>query len=367
MTNSSWQTARHRIALSIRDYTPLPCATRPEGPWRLQSVYSGGMGAGRLRRRSRAVLVAASLAVCLAAGASGMASGAAGQPSPVFRGAVDLVPVSVTVSDREGVPIAGLPADAFEVLEDGRLQTVAYFARGDVSQDTTAARPPLHLGVLLDASQSMQNDVAFTRTAAIKFLNRLQEAVDITVVDFDTEVRTARYTQGDFPRVVERIRRQKVGGLTALYDAIGTYLDGAAGQDGRKVMLLYTDAGDTRSSISRNDLMDLLKASDVTVYAIGSLSHQSMQLRTESEQLLRQIAVLTGGQAFFPDSLKELDAVYNQIVSEIRAQYTLGYTSTNTATDGTWRKVQVRLAEPGRRGLRVRSRAGYFAPLRAER
>jgi Ca-activated chloride channel family protein len=271
------------------------------------------------------------------------------------------------VTDRDGLPVVGLSADAFEVLEDGRPQTVAFFSRGDVSQDVTSPRPPLHLGILLDTSQSMQDDVAFTRTAAIKFLNRLQEAVDITVVDFDTEVRTARYSQADFPRVVERIRQQKVRGLTALYDAIGTYLDGAAGQEGRKVMLLYTDAGDTRSSISRNDLMDLLKASDVTVYAIGSLSHQSMQLRIESEQLLRQIAALTGGQAFFPDSVKELDAVYTRVVGEIRAQYTLGYTSTNAAADGTWRKLQVRLTDPVRKGLRIRSRGGYFAMLREER
>ena len=188
------------------------------------------MGARGLRRGSwKAPGAAAPAAICLAAGALGIALGAAGQPTPRFRGAVDLVPIAVTVTGRGGIPVVGLPADAFEILEDGRPQTIAYFARGDVSQDETA-RPALHLGILLDTSQSMQDDVAFTRTAAIKFLNRLQEAVDITVVDFDTEVRTARYTQADFPRVVERIRRQKVRGMTALYDAIGTYLDGAAGQ-----------------------------------------------------------------------------------------------------------------------------------------
>lgn len=325
------------------------------------------MGARGLRRGSwKAPGAAAPAAICLAAGALGIALGAAGQPTPRFRGAVDLVPIAVTVTGRGGIPVVGLPADAFEILEDGRPQTIAYFARGDVSQDETA-RPALHLGILLDTSQSMQDDVAFTRTAAIKFLNRLQEAVDITVVDFDTEVRTARYTQADFPRVVERIRRQKVRGMTALYDAIGTYLDGAAGQDGRKVMILYTDAGDTRSSISRNDLMDLLKASDVTVYVVGSLSHQSLASRGESEQLLRQIATVTGGQAFFPDSLKELDGVYTSVVGEIRAQYTLGYTSTNTAADGAWRKVQVRLTDPSRKERRVRSRGGYFAPLRSDR
>lgn len=325
------------------------------------------MGGGWLRRDTKQAIAASVMAGTIGSLALGVVAPTRAQQAPTFRGRVDLVPVAVTVTDRDGVPVVGLSADAFEVLEDGRPQTVSFFSRGDVSQDETAPRPPLHLGILLDTSQSMQDDVAFTRTAAIKFLNRLQEAADITVVDFDTEVRTARYSQADFPRVVERIRQQKVRGLTALYDAVGTYLDGAAGQEGRKVMLLYTDAGDTRSSISRHELMNLLRASDVTVYAIGSLSHQSMQLRTESEQLLRQIAALTGGQAFFPDSLKELDAVYTRVVGEIRAQYTLGYTSTNVTPDGTWRKVQVRLTDAARKGLRLRSRGGYFAPLREER
>jgi len=304
------------------------------------------------------------LAACLVSALAGPGSGAAAVGQPTFRGAVDLVPVAVTVTDRDGRPVAGLPPEAFEVLEDGRPQTIAFFARGDVSQDETAPRPPLHLAVLLDSSQSMLGQAEFVRTAAIRFLNRLSEAVDITVVDFDTEVRATRFTQSDFPRLVERIRGQKIRGLTALYDAIGTYLDGAMEQDGRKVMLLYTDAGDTRSSLSRQELMRLLEASDVTVYAIGALGRQASTTRLDAEQLLRRMAAITGGRAFFPSTVEEIDEVYARIVGEVRAQYTLGYTPTNGATDGTWRKVQVRLSTRAPKGLRIRSRAGYFAPLR---
>ena len=202
--------------------------------------------------------------------------------------------------------------------------------------------PALHLGVLLDFSESMVDDVAFTRTAAIKFLNTIVRAVDVTVVDFDTEVRASRYAQADFARLVERIRRQKVQGMTALFDAIGVAVDGVAGLEGRKVMLLYTDGGDTRSSLGRGELMNLLKASDVTIYAIGAVARQATLSRTDP-QLLREIASITGGQAFFPSSVKELDSVYAKIVAEISAQYTLGYSSTNSANDGTWRKIQVRL------------------------
>jgi len=232
-----------------------------------------------------------------------------------------------------------LAADEFEIYEDGRKQEIRYFAAGDRSETA----PALHLGLLLDVSGSMNEDIGFTKTAAIKFLNTLTDAVDITVLDFDTEVRAARYSQAEFARLIERIRQQKARGFTALYDAIGMYLHGAAEQDGRSIMLLYTDGGDTRSSLSLAELMDLLKASSVTVYPIGALDHQSASVRTEQRMLLQRIAEVTGGQAFFPTSVKELDGVYEKVVAEIRAQYTLGYLSTNPKTDGAWRKVDVKI------------------------
>jgi Ca-activated chloride channel family protein len=283
------------------------------------------------------------------------------QQAPAFRGGVDLVNVAVTVTDRKGGLVADLGPEDFEIHEDGRKQTIDYFLAGD---PVAGAAPGLHLGVLLDVSESMVGEIGFVRTAAIKFLNALQQAADMTVVDFDTEVRVARFGQDDFPRLVERIRQQKVSGLTALYDAIGVYLDGAAGQDGRTIMLLYTDGGDTRSTLNLSELMELLKASDATVYAIGSLAQQSLSSRAPQERVLRQIAEVTGGRAFFPASVKELDKVYDQVLAEIRAQYTLGYLSTNAKADGAWRKVDVKLNRPGAGGLRIRGRKGYFAPYR---
>jgi Ca-activated chloride channel homolog len=293
-----------------------------------------------------------------------LVSGAAGgrgrdQQPQVFRGGVDLVNVAVTVTDRRGSLVADLTADDFEIYEDGRKQTMRYFAAGDGD-----AGPALHLGLLLDVSESMGEDMSFSKTASIKFLNTLTDAVDITVVDFDTEVRAARYSQREFARLIERIRQKKASGFTALYDAIGVYLDDAGGQDGRKIMLLYTDGGDTRSSISFRELMDLLKVSDVTVYPIGELEHQSSSGRSAQRLLLQQIAEVTGGQAFFPTAVKELDGVYDKVVAEIRAQYTVGYVSTNEKTDGAWRKIELRVVRKDGKDLRVRSRKGYFAPYK---
>jgi Ca-activated chloride channel homolog len=284
--------------------------------------------------------------------------GTSGQDQ-AFRSRVDLVNVGVTVTDRKGNLVADLTPDDFEVYEDGRKQTIQYFAAGD--GDTA---PAMHLGLMLDVSGSMDEDLSFSKTASIKFLNMLTDAVDITVVDFDTEVRAARYSQNEFARLIERIRRKKASGMTALYDAIGLYLDGASAQDGRKIMLVYTDGGDSQSAIRFHELMDLLKASDVTIYPIGSLEHQPSSARNQQRMLLQQMADVTGGQAFFPIAVKELDAVYEKVIAQIRAQYTVGYLSTNEKSDGAWRKVEIKMVRKDGRDLRVRSRKGYFATFK---
>ena len=276
---------------------------------------------------------------------------------PTFRTDIDLISFGVTVTDRRGNYITDLTADDFDIIEEGQKQTVKVFARGD----ETESAPEMHVGLLFDTSGSMGLDIQLSRSAAIKFLNTLSDAVDMTLVDFDTEVRVARYGQQDFPRLVERIRSRKPDGYTALYDALGVYLDGAAEDDGRTILVLYTDGGDTRSTIGFSDLMTLIRASDVTVYAIGFLNNQSSAVKNEQRARLHQIADATGGQAFFPTTMKDVEGMYEKIVAQIRAQYSLGYTSTNTKQDGQWRKVEIKVKRPD---VRIQTRKGYFAPYR---
>ena len=109
----------------------------------------------------------------------------------------------------------------------------------------------------------------------------------------------------------------------------------------------------------------VLKASDVTLYAIGYLEQYTSSARNEQRMLLQRMAALTGGQAFFPTSLKELDTVYGNIQREIAARYSMGYVSSDVRTDGAWRKVEIRLKRPDLKGAKVRTRGGYFAPYRA--
>jgi Ca-activated chloride channel family protein len=200
----------------------------------------------------------------------------------------------------------------------------------------------------------------------VRFLNTIRDAVDMTLVDFDAEVRIARYTQQDFPRMVERIRSRKLGGETAFYDALGVYLDGSAEAEGRTILVIFTDGGDTRSAMPFKDVMTLLRASAVTVYAVGFLEHQPSSIRTEQRLRLTQMAQETGGEAIFPVAMKEIEDAYDRVVAGIRAQYTLGYTSSNPARDGRWRRVEVKVARrrDARGGdLRVLTRKGYFAPF----
>ena len=274
---------------------------------------------------------------------------------PTFRAGIDLTTFGVTVTDRKGNIVTDLAKDDFQIVEDGTPQATQYFARGE--GDTS---PEMHLGLMLDASGSMQSDMKLAQSAAVKFLNMLPSADDITLVDFDTQVRITRYPQRDFARLVERIRQRKPDGWTALYDALGTYLDGAQQQDGRKILVMYTDGGDTRSALRFGETLDLLKASQVTVYAIG-LVENTGSARTQLQMTLRQIAETTGGQAFFPTAMKEVESAYDKVLAEINGQYHLGYVSANTASDGAWRKVEIKVK---RGDLRVRTRKGYYAPYK---
>ena len=276
-----------------------------------------------------------------------------GSAQTTFRAGVDLVTFGVTVVDRKGNLVTDLTEADFEVFEDGKPQTLKYFTRGLAAGEGGAT----HLGLMLDTSASMDADLKLARSAAIKFLNLLPEAEDITLVDFDTEVRVTRYPQRDFPRLIERIRMRKADGWTALYDALGVYLDGADGRSGRTVLVMYTDGADSRSRLKFTEVMEMLRASPVTVYAVGLIEHAG-SARNESRMRMQQMVEATGGQVFFPSQLKDLDVSYEKVLAEIKAQYQLGYSSANALQDGTWRKVEIKVKRPD---VKLRTRKGYFA------
>jgi len=280
---------------------------------------------------------------------------------PLFTSSINLVHVGVTVVDDDGEPVVNLNPEDFEIYEDGELQEIQYFSRG-MNVDNESF--PMHLGVLLDASASMSGkDERLAKTAAIRFLNTITYAEDMTLVDFDETVRVGRYSQNDVPRLIERIRNRRPGVMTAFYDALGVYLDGAFGQDGRKVLLMYSDGYDTRSRMQFSDTLELLRASDVTVYAIGFQGYIPSYDRGRERLKLEQLAEITGGRVFFPNDVDALEGIYEDIGRELETRYALGYISTNSNADGTWRRVEVKV-RPTRSELsdiKIRTRQGYYA------
>lgn len=294
-------------------------------------------------------LLTLSAAVALAAAGAGVR---AQQP---IRSGVSLVRVPVVVTARDGTLVRGLRADDFDVREDGVRQPVAFFAEG--APDGEAV--PLHIGLLLDVSESMRVELSQAAGAAVRFVNALEEAADVTLVDFDTEVRVATFEPPQYDRLFERLRGKRPSGNTALYDAVGMYLRRAAAEDGQKVLLMYTDGGDSISALRYGQLLTLLKQSDVLVYPIG---YTSVYGRGGAEQMqLSQMARETGGEAFFPNDARELNAIYARILDELTSRYTLGYVSTNTKDDGKWRKLEVKVTRADAAKAKVRTRPGYYA------
>jgi Ca-activated chloride channel family protein len=273
-----------------------------------------------------------------------------------FRSGVEVVRVPVVVTDRNNLPIRGLTAADFQVLEEGTPQNIAYFSEGQSGDPV-----PLHLGLLLDTSDSMGSDLKDAMDAAVRFVIALEDsAEDTTFVDFDTSVRVTRFSPQSYELLFERIRTRKAKGYTALYDALGVYLEAALRREGQHALVLYSDGVDSLSKMNLTTLTDLLRLGNVTVYAMGYMENQLSSTRVAATSRLTQIARETGGEAFFPTSREDLTKYYERIRDDLLSRYTLGYTPAARPPDGKFRKIDVRVTKPDLRGVKVRTRSGYL-------
>ena len=275
-----------------------------------------------------------------------------------FRTTLDLVRLPVVVTGRDGVLVRGLKAEDFEVLEDGVKQQITAFAEGAPGEIL-----PLHLGLLLDTSGSMERDLRDAENAVVQFVIALEEAVDVTFVEFATKIRISRFTRDNYPGLFERIRGRKAEGGTSLYDTMGVYLQGAVARGGQHVLLVYTDGGDSTSRMHYGQLEEMLRFANVMVYTLGYLDNQTTSVRTTQQTRLLMMSRETGGEAFFPSSVRELQSIYARILDELASRYTIGYESANPKKDGKFRKVQVKVVAPSAKGAKVRTRTGYLAPV----
>jgi Ca-activated chloride channel family protein len=283
----------------------------------------------------------------------------AAQDAPVFAVDVDVVYVTATVRNAKGELVSDLTPEDFVVYEDGRPQKLSLFAPAvEPGQDEALA---LNLGMLLDTSESMKEQIKLAQESAIRFLESIPRARDLLLIFFDQDIRLSRYTSENQQGLFERILESKGKGNTALYDAISVYLSRVADSGGRKVLLVFTDGEDSTSAIGLLDVLNLVKSSGVSIYPIsftgGAFGIGNNRFLT-AKAFLSQLADTSGGQVFSPAASKDLAGVYAKILDELQNQYVLGYVSDRPERDRRFRKVRV---EVKAKDLKVRSRAGYYA------
>ncbi len=283
---------------------------------------------------------------------------AAQQPS--FRTSVDLVSLNVTVADQTGRFVTDLEPQAFQVFEDGIKQEVTFFNRSNL---------PIALSLLLDTSASMEDKLQTAQEAAIGFSRKLRPTDLAQVVDFDSRVSIAQAFTSNVADLEGAIRRTTPGGSTSLHNAIYIALkelkkiQARSSEDiRRQAIVVLSDGEDTTSLVSFDEVLELATRSETAIYAIGLRSRGPERARgsfNESDFVLRQLAQETGGKAFFARSVAELTGIYEQISDELSSQYMVGYTSKNPKRDGAWRRIVVRISEPG---ATARTKQGYYGP-----
>ncbi len=285
----------------------------------------------------------------------------------VFESRVDMVSVAVAVTDEEGNFVTGLKAEDFTVREDGVRQEIRLFAAG-LEESWVGLPPELKdevsgrqvVGLMLDASGSMEDDMRLVREAALKFLTNLPKTENLFVMDFDENIRLSQYSTDDQRLLSDRIYDVRAEGWTALYDAVATFLERLYALDGKKTLVVFSDGVDSRSTLSMGEVMDMVKLSDTTIHTIHFGVSQARNTRTfEEGRFLRAMSNETGGSYAFGDNLQQLDELYDKLLEELFSQYTLGYVSTNTRVNGKYRKIKV---EVDREDVEVRARKGYFGP-----
>lgn len=267
---------------------------------------------------------------------------------------VDLVVFNVTVTDSKGRHVSGLKPGDFRVYEEGRLQDVKLFSAEDV---------PASVGLLIDNSGSMRERRADVARAALAFVSASNPEDEVFVVNFNENVYFGLPPSIPFTNDVEKLRSALAAapaGLTALYDAVARGLEHLkTGTRDRKALVVLSDGGDNASHRNLDDVLQIAQRSSATIYTIGIYDDTDAD---RNPRVLRKIAQMSGGRAYFPGSVVDLEKVWRDIAGGIRSQYTIGYSSTNPNHDGAFRKVTIVASRDGGKTLRVTTRDGFLAP-----
>jgi Ca-activated chloride channel family protein len=282
-------------------------------------------------------------------------SSSGSQASSTLSVDVDLVLLSTTVTDSRNRHVTGLGKENFQVWEDKIEQEIQYFSSEDL---------PLSIGMIFDVSGSMGDKLTAARLAASTFMRMGERDDEYFLVEFSDSPHIVESFTTDTTKLQSQLLFTRAKGATSLYDALYLGLEQVSrGNNSRKALLLITDGEDNHSRYSFSDVKEFAKEHDVQIYAIGIVDASSAQLGGYQDRaLLEDLANLTGGRAFFPASVYELEGICAQIGTDLKNQYVIGYRSLNRSNDGKWRKVRVKVNRAkGTPALSVRAKTGYYA------
>lgn len=269
-----------------------------------------------------------------------------------FRSDTRLVVLHASVNDRRGKLLTNLERDAFKVFENGQPQEVKVFKREDV---------PVSLGIIIDDSGSMMSKRSRVEAAALAMVRESNPQDEVFIVNFNDEAFLDVPFTNDIKKMEQGLTRIDSRGGTAMRDAIGMSLDyiKKEGKRDKKVLLVITDGNDNASGTSLEKVVARSNQSDVLVYAIGLFTEEEKREASKARRALNELTTATGGLAFYPKEVAEVQSLAVEVAHDIRNQYTIAYTPTVQALDGSYRQIRVMVDAPGKPV--VRTRTGYYA------
>lgn len=273
-----------------------------------------------------------------------------------YRVSVDLINIFCSVWDKKTNNfITNLTRDDFSVFEDQKKQEIINFVR-----ETDL---PLTIALLIDTSQSVAPKLKFEQEAAINFFHSvLRDRDRAMLIEFDSGVTMVQDFTNDPNLLAKQIRTLKAAGGTALYDAITLTCDEKLIREtGRKAIVILSDGEDLSSRGTFEEALEMAQRAEAIIYSISVNrgGFFGVEGSKEGDRVLKKFAEESGGRTFTPFKVEELEDSFRQINQELRSQYNIGYLSSNTARDGSYRRIEIRIAE---KDTKVSFRRGYYAP-----
>jgi Ca-activated chloride channel family protein len=279
------------------------------------------------------------------------------EPATTIRTTVNEVNVIFTVTDRKGRYITDLKRDDFRVIDDGR-------PAAEIRSFHRETNLPLQVGLLVDASNSVRDRFRFEQESAIEFLNQtIRPRYDKAfTVGFDATPEVTQDFTDNTEQLSKGVRALRPGGGTAMYDALYFACRDKLAKEQqsgpvRRAIVLLSDGDDNQSHVSREEAIEMAQRADVIVYTISTNVAGS---RNAGDKILGRMADATGGRAFYPFQITDVANAFSEIQDELRSQYALSYKPAEFRADGRYRAIEILVQN--HKGLKVRTRHGYFAP-----